>query len=148
MNARDRIAGFSLIEVMIAILILGVALVGLTQGIVTALGSNKDSEVQTAAALLAAGQIELVRADGYLEDGVTESEPVAGLALYRWKQTISSTSIDGLHEVSVAVENAKSGASIYELRTLLFYPPDDSSLTNSNGGKSSSTSKSQRGRSR
>ena len=45
-------AGFSLIEVMCAILILGIALVGLTQGLTTALSSSKESEQQTMAALL------------------------------------------------------------------------------------------------
>ena len=118
-----RNAGFSLIEVMLAILILGIALVGLTQGITTALSSSKESELQTTAALLAAGRIETLRADGYLTDGVEEGEGEAGLSLYRWKQTISSTSIDGLHEVEVIVENSNSRQAIFELRTLLFDPP-------------------------
>ena len=107
---------------MCAILILGIALVGLTMGITTALSSNKESEVQTAAALIAAGQIETLRADGYVTDGETEGECGGGLSLYRWKQSITGTSIDGLHEVSVDVENAKSGKSIFELKTLLFDP--------------------------
>ena len=47
--------GFSLVEVMVAVLILGVALAGLTEGITTALSSNKESELQTTAALIAAG---------------------------------------------------------------------------------------------
>ena len=59
-------SGFSLIEVMCAILILGVGLVGFTQAITTALGSSKDSEMQTTAALFAAGRIESLRADDYL----------------------------------------------------------------------------------
>ena len=50
-----RNAGFSLIEVMCAVLILGIGIAGLTQGITTALASSKEAEVQTAAALLAAG---------------------------------------------------------------------------------------------
>ncbi len=115
-------AGFSLVEVMCAVLILGIALVGLTMGITTALSSNKESELQTTAVLIAAGQIETLRAEGYVTDGVTEGECGGGLSLYRWKQSITGTTIDGLHEVSVDVENAKSGKSISELRTLLFDP--------------------------
>jgi len=53
-----QIAGFSLVEVMVAVMILGVALVGLTQGITTALSSTKESELQTAAALIAAGRLK------------------------------------------------------------------------------------------
>ena len=49
-------AGFTLVEVMVAIVILAIALTGLTQGITTALASSKESELQTTAALFAAGQ--------------------------------------------------------------------------------------------
>lgn len=145
MRARHRNAGFSLVEVMCAILILGVALVGLTQGITTALGSSKESELQTAAALIAAGQIEMLRAEGALKDGATEGDCGKNLALYRWKETISSTSIDGLHDVEVVVENAKTGKAIYELRTLLFEPPDDATLMES-GNKKASDSRNKEGR--
>src|SRR5882762_5584731 len=62
-GAWHRNGGFSLVEVMCAILILGIGLVGLTQGITAALQSSKESELQTTAALLAAGQIETLRAD-------------------------------------------------------------------------------------
>jgi prepilin-type N-terminal cleavage/methylation domain-containing protein len=125
MTFVPRHAGFSLVEVMVAILILGIALVGLTQGITTALGSSKESELQTSAALIAAGQIETLRADGYLTDGETEGECGEGLSLYRWKQSITATTTAGLHEVAVVVENAKTGTAIYELKTLLFDPPSE-----------------------
>jgi type IV pilus modification protein PilV len=137
----NRTAGFSLIEVMCAILILGIGLVGLTQGLTTALSSSKESELQTSAALIAAGRMEMLRADGYLKDGVEDGEGGEGFALYRWKQTISSTTIDGLHEVEVVVENAKSGQTIYELRTLLFDPPLDSSQDQSSTRRNPAASK-------
>jgi prepilin-type N-terminal cleavage/methylation domain-containing protein len=126
MNAPRRNSGFTLVEVMCAILILGIALAGLTQGVTTALTSNKESELQTTAALLAAGQVETLRAEGYLSDGTTEGDCGEGLSLYHWKQSITSAGIDGLHQVEVVVVNAKSGQPIYELQTLLFQPPEDS----------------------
>jgi len=119
-------AGFSLVEILCAVLVLGVALTGMVQGVTTALGSSKESELQTVAALFAAGQVETVRAEGDLRDGTTEGDCGEGLSLYRWQQTITAAGIDGLHEVAVVVENAKSGKTIYELRTLLFEIPDDS----------------------
>src|SRR5436309_2626187 len=127
-NGRSKrmpfLRGFSLVEVMCAIMILGIGLAGLTQGISGALRSSKESELQTAAALLAAGQIETTRAEGFVMDGETEGDSDQDdLSLYHWKQTISSTSIDGLHDVIVVVENSKTGQTIYELRTLLFDPP-------------------------
>ena len=129
MKACRPNAGFSLVEVMVAILILGVALASLAHGITTALRASKDSELQTTAALLAAGQIELLRADGILVDGVTEGQGGDGLALYKWKQTVTSTAIDGLHEVALEVLHSSETKPVYELHTLLFDPPADS-LTN------------------
>jgi general secretion pathway protein I len=124
MNTR---AGFSLLEVMVAIVILAVALTGLTQGITTALGSSKESELQTTAALYASGQIEMLRAQGDWSDGDTQGDCGTALPLYRWRETISPTDTDGLHEVEVVVENSQTGASIYELKTMLFQIPADSS---------------------
>jgi prepilin-type N-terminal cleavage/methylation domain-containing protein len=125
MTLRTRNAGFSLIEVMIAILILGVAVVGLTQGLTTALTAGKDSENQTQAAMLAAGQIETLRTDGMLEDGDDDGDFGDDFPSFQWKQTIKPAGIDGLHEVTVTVENANTGQSIYELKTLLFEAPAD-----------------------
>jgi Tfp pilus assembly protein PilV len=99
---------------MCAILILGIAMVGLTLGITTALSSNKESELQTTAALLAAGQMELLQANRILIDGVEEGECGAGLSLYRWKQTISRTGDQWFHEVRHR-GNSKPKA-IYEQR--------------------------------
>ncbi|MGN6555490.1 MAG: type IV pilus modification PilV family protein [Verrucomicrobiota bacterium] len=127
MKSTRHNAGFSLVEVMVAILILGIALVGLTQGITTALGSSKESEWQTTAALFAAGQIETIRAEGGLTDGETDGDCGDDLPLYRWRQSITSTSIAGLHEVEVAIENTQTGNAIYDLRTFLFERPIDSS---------------------
>src|SRR5437764_3964025 len=90
--------GFSIIEVMCAILILGIGLVGLTEGIGTALRSSKEAELQTTAALLAAGQIETLRADGFLVEGETEGDGEQGLSLYHWKQSVTTTIIDGLYD--------------------------------------------------
>jgi prepilin-type N-terminal cleavage/methylation domain-containing protein len=139
-----RSSGFSLLEVLCAILILGVALVGLTQGLATALSSTKESERQSTAALLAAGVIETVRAEGDLTDGDTDGEGPAGLELYRWKQTIQPTRIDGLHQVEVVVENARSGQAIYTLRTLLFETPYNPSTNVTNGRRDLDTERRRR----
>jgi prepilin-type N-terminal cleavage/methylation domain-containing protein len=118
-----RRAGFSLIEVMCAILILGIGVAGLAHGITTALGSSKESELQTSAALIAAGRIELLRAEGFLFAGELEGDCGRLLPQYRWRETITGTSLEGLYEVEVAVMHQESGQVIYELRTLLFDPP-------------------------
>ena len=136
----NHAAGFSLIEVMVAILILAVALTGLTQGITTALGSSKDSELQTTAALYAAGRIELLRAQDDWVDGEDQGDCGTALPLYQWKETISPTDIKGLHEIDVMVADSRTGGSIYELKTMLFQMPSDSS----NKSKSSKSRHDQR----
>jgi len=139
MKRRRASSGFSLLEVLCAILILGVALTGLVEGISTALASNKESELQTSAALIAAGQVETLRAEGMILDQTTTGEPAGALSLYRWTQSITPAGIEGLHEVSVTVEHAKTGKVIYELRTLLFEAPTsptlDSAARRSRGGR-------------
>lgn len=140
-------SGFSLVEILCAVLVLGVALTALIQGVTTALSSSKESELQTVASLFAAGQVETVRAEGDLRDGTTEGDCGEGLPLYRWQQTITAAGIDGLHEVAVVVENAKSGKAIYELRTLLFEVPEDS-RTSSSSTRRETDSQRRRSRSR
>jgi general secretion pathway protein I len=145
MNTVFRHPGsaFSLLEVIIAIAVLGIALVGLTEGISVALRSSKDSEQQSTAALFAAGVIETLRADGGYVDGETDGDCGQDLPLYRWKQAISPAGVDGLHEVKVTVENAKSGKAIFELQTLLFEAPDDTTSTSS-GNRKDNTSRRRR----
>ena len=125
MNFSRPNAAFSLIEVMVAILILGIALTGLVHGITTALASSKESELQTIAALFAQGKIEELRAEPILEDGEEDGDCGAALPLFRWRQTITRTDIPGLHDVSVAVEHVRTKREIYELKTLLFAPDDE-----------------------
>ncbi len=115
-----NIAAFSLIEVMCAILIMGVALVALTRGITTALASTKDAEVATVVPDLAAGQVETVRAEGVLTDDTTEGDFGETFPKFKYEQTISPAELDGLHQVEVTVEDARTGAPLYKLTTLLF----------------------------
>jgi len=139
---HKRNAGFSLIEVMVAILILGIALVVLTQGITTALGSSKESELQTAAMLFAQGKVEELRATAILE-GEDEGTCGPGLELYQWTQNVTTTDLDGLYNVEVTVENARTGQEICALRTLLFEVPasDEPAKDKSKGKDKNSKSK-------
>lgn len=127
---RPHSAGFSLIEVIVAILILGIALVALTEGITAALSSSKASEEQTTAALLAAGQLETLRAGGNYVDGQTQGDFGDEFGQYRWTQTITSTGIRGLHEVDVVVEAAQTGKALYDLKTMLFELPQGTNSLN------------------
>jgi prepilin-type N-terminal cleavage/methylation domain-containing protein len=121
-HARTK-AGFSLVEVMVAVVILGVSLVGLVHGINTALVSGKESEVQSQAALLAAAQIESLRADAYYIEGETTGQFDGDLSVYSYRQNVEAREPEGLFEVTVAIEKTDSSEPIYELKTMLFDPP-------------------------
>lgn len=129
MNARRAEAGFSLLEVMVAVAVLAVAVTGLTRGLTTALGSSRDSAHQTQAVLLAESRIEFLRADGEFSDGETSGTEGA----FTWKQTISTTATEGLHEINVAIGRAAGEPHVYSLTTLLYQPPSD--LPASKSGK-------------
>lgn len=121
--------GFSLIEVLIAIMVLGIAVAGLLHGVSASLVSSKENELQTRAALLAAGRIELLRVDGYLETGQEQGEFEDSQSLFRWAQTIEETSVPGLFHVTVRVENTGTQREVYALETLLFDPPLETTAT-------------------
>ncbi len=130
MSAQRHTGGFSLIEVMCAILIMGLALVALTHGLTTALGSTKDSEVETTVVSLAAGQLETLRAGGVLSDGTTEGDFGDSFPKYNWEQTVAPGEVEGLHQVDMLVKEAQTGATLYKLTTLLFdsdYPSTSAS---------------------
>ena len=123
MKTARSSGGFSLIEVLCAILVLGVGLVGLVQGVATALRSTQESAALTSTALVAAGRIELLRAEGFLEASEREGDCDEWIGPYRWREIVAETSTEGLYDVEVVIENRNSGREIYSLRTLLFDPP-------------------------
>jgi Tfp pilus assembly protein PilV len=92
---NNPLSAFSLVEILCAVLVLGVALVGMIEGVTTALSSTTDSEMQTVAALFAAGQIETLRAEGSLKDGTTPS----GKVIYELKTLLFEVP-ESLQEVS------------------------------------------------
>ena len=124
-GSQTRAPGFTLIEVIVAVAILSIAMIGLVHGISTALASSKDAELQTTASMYAAGLIENLRAEGDIIDGQTEGDCGAELPLYRWTESIAPADIDGLHQVDVSILNTHSGREIYALRTLIFEVPAD-----------------------
>ena len=98
-------------------------------------------------ALCAAAQIEQVRADGVYTDGETEGDCGDSLPLYKWKQTMKGAGLDGLHEITVTVENARTGEAIYKLKTLLF-DSDYPSADNATEGKGKTNAKKRERRNR
>jgi len=137
-------AGFSLLEVTVAVLILGFAFAGFTQAMNTSLLSNKDSELLAAASHLAASQVELLRAEPFFSNGTTEGLGTGRLSHYKWRQTVSGTPLAGLHDVAIVVEHATQGQPLFELRTYLFQQPSDSTDPGANRKEAESKEKRRR----
>lgn len=120
---RMRQGGFSLVEVLCAILILGVSLVGMVEGITASLSATKESEILTTAALLASGKMETLRCESVLKDGSEDGDWGKGFSAFRFRQTIAATEHEGLHDVTVSVLHGKSSVPVYELRTMIYLLP-------------------------
>ena len=115
--------GFSLVELLCAVLILGVGLVGLVEGMNTALRSSKEAQRQSTAAELARGQIELLRAEDWVTEGEDEGTFAEPMEAFAWKQSVVETTPEGLFDVTVTITDAASGTEIFALKTMLFDPP-------------------------
>jgi len=120
-------AGFSLVEILVAIVILGFGLVGMSQAITTALSASQDAEHHTTAVMLAAGQMEELVMDPLLTAGENEGVFEAVFPGYRWKTSVVETDQDGLLEATVSIEKGESTVSVFELKTLVFIQPMTSS---------------------
>lgn len=119
--------GFSLLEVLIAVVVLGVGVVGILQSITSALTSSRRAEQLTTAVFLAGGLLEELRAQGQvaLEPAEKEGDFGDAFAHYRWRRQSNAREPEGLYHVVVIVENDHHGAwqPIETLETLIFEMP-------------------------
>ncbi len=117
-------SGFSLVELLFAIMILGVGIAGMARGITASLSSSKESEIQTKAALFASSRIELLRAEGFLIPGEETGECGLTLPGHGYTQTLTEVEPEGLYEVSLTIAPTNSLDRItFKLETMLFDPP-------------------------
>ncbi len=115
--------GFSLAEILCAVVVLGIALVGLAEGITVSLRMGKEAERYTSAVLLATGRMETIRAEGDFIAGEETGDFGDEFALYTWSQNLSETGLGGLHSVRVEVLLDSTKEQLYKLEALLFQVP-------------------------
>ncbi len=129
-------SGFSLLEVLLATMLLGVTLVGLTEAMTVSLRSSKDSEQHSLAVLLAESRMEEIRTEGNLFAGETTGE-FGSYPNYEYTEVIEETDLDGLFTVSVAVKRVGSEKrDLFVLETMIFELPigyDDASSSSATG---------------
>ena len=115
----QRQEGFTLIELMIAIVILSVGLLGMATLTGSIVQKNKLSNDLTAATTLAQDKLEEVRANGYASAVSETKTACAGdFSEYQREVTVSTLSA-GIKQVTVKVYWGPSDAHDVEIKTIL-----------------------------
>ena len=137
--SRDRSSalGFTLLELLVSMAILGIVLPGVLFAFTTSSRSRAASEGETTAAFLALDRMAELEAQGVPEPGQSEGEFETG-ARYRWRVDVMPAELDGLYDVTVWVFWMEAGQERQlALRTYLADPsttPTQSPLGAALGG--------------
>lgn len=116
---KNNQEGFTLIELMIAIVILSVGLLGMATLTGSIVQKNKFSNDLTAATTLAQDKLEDVRANGYASAvSETKTACVTPFSEYQREVTVSTLSA-GMKQVTVKVYWGPSDAHDIEIKTIL-----------------------------
>ncbi len=115
--------GFTLLEILMAVVILTIGLLGTAGLLAGIIRSDKLSNEMSVATILAKDRIEELRQLGYfgapsVGNSVTE-DPVSGFADFTRVTTASSTGVDGAKAITVTVSYKAFGTHTVELKTIL-----------------------------
>ena len=125
---RDNNSGFTLMEVLAAMLILSIGLLGMAALITGIINSNKLSNRISTATVLAQDKMEEIRGKGY--DGIgdidntnpyEDEDPVTGYSKFKrvtFIKGVGSPVVSGLKSITVTV-SWDSNAHSVELKTIL-----------------------------
>lgn len=108
-------SGFTLIEILVAMTIFAMAILGLTAGTVTVARTNKGSHLQASAVNLAQGKIEELRAmsaaafaalscPSYTTTGCWDTPTASATSFNRSWQIAANTPVTGVTQIEVKVD--------------------------------------------
>lgn len=124
-NKKDKENGFTLIEVLIAIVILSVGLLGMAALTVGIINGNKFSNDLTTATTLAQDKMEDIRRLGYSRTPATtttDTEDYSAITGYAAYKRVTVTTVDspavGMKAITVTTYWDSDGHSV-ELKTIL-----------------------------
>ncbi len=145
---KKQQGGFSLIEVLIAVVILATGMVVVLQGMHTAIGALDSAVDKTRAAVLARSRFDVVRQEASASDDLSDlsssgefDEPYSN---YRWnmrvelvrnsfvREAVSEDDPGKLYEVDVTVWRFGSERE-YRAATLVYVPPSEGEWTVGSG---------------
>lgn len=107
----SRTRGFTLLELLVAIAILAVALVGVMQTVTQGINSSIISRDRARAVELAEMKLTELRLDPTLEPGTQEDEFDDLQPGWRWTSDVSETELEGLLRIQVTVSWEQGGHS-------------------------------------
>lgn len=103
-NLGQRGDGFTLLEVMVALLIVALGIVGLFNQIIGISAGTIQMKERTLASWVALNEITRIRVSGELPDvGEFDGETEFANAEYRWEARVSETGVDDLRRIDVEV---------------------------------------------
>lgn len=117
---KKRNAGFTLLEVMVALAIIGIALVAILRSLAMSVSVSNEAKSLSIGTLLAKGKMAEIESRGFPDIEEADGDFGEEYPGYRWERNVSEIGIEDLRKVVVRVlwgegENAKR----VELVTLL-----------------------------
>ncbi|MGB5621724.1 MAG: type II secretion system minor pseudopilin GspI [Gammaproteobacteria bacterium] len=101
---RAASRGFTLLEVMVALLIVALGIVGLFNQIISISAGTIRMKERTLASWVALNEITRVRVSGELPDvGEFDGDVEFASAEYRWQARVSETGVDNLRRIDIDV---------------------------------------------
>ena len=116
-------SGFSLLEVLCAVMVMGISLLGLVEALTLTLRYSQDEAYYNTAVRLATSHMEEFRADGYVIAGEDEGDFEPEFPQWSWTQSVEEAELPGLFNVVIQVRRAEEELPTYELHTQLFEAP-------------------------
>ena len=131
-----RPAGFTLLEVIVSLAIMGVGLVAVLEAYGAAMRLSVQDEFLTTATLLATGKMQEVMKETYITVGTDEGAFGDEFEDFRWTVEIADSEIEGLELVTVTVywEAAEREDYLVLTTALPYQEPEETEGAGTGGG--------------
>ena len=121
-----HIAGFTLVEVISALIIFSVGIIALIEGVGSAIRRQSDLLDRQRAAMIAENIMEEINYTRDLETGENDGQQEGEDERFAWRTNVEETDEEGLMLVTVEVTWGEDGArGIYSLDTLMMEASED-----------------------
>jgi len=134
-SRRGRRSGFTLLEVIVSLAIMGVGIVAVLEAYGAAMRLSLQDEFLTTATFLASGKMQEVMKEPYITAGTDEGDFGEEFEDFRWTVEIADSDIEGLELVTVTVYwEAAEREDYLVLTTALPYQAPETEQAGAGGG--------------